>query len=514
MTSTIDKYLVQIQEATRTIAGTYAYRGQQDARWPLHSAATRRLIEEHGDGIMVDPDFPQLYFSYHRETLIEPARTRGFGTEPGHRLSDLQLLAKLQHLGATTGLLDFTWSPLVALWFACQDLAQDGKLFVVNTTDAIRVAKISSDETVQDLSTVFLDTTHLPDLSYWEPMTSGDAAARILRQRSVFIIGRPFVPVDNGLIGEIVIAQGDKHLLQLDLETLDFHEESLFQDIYGFAQVSNRRPVPPLTPEAYQRRGNRYYQQGDHTDAIVAYSKSIERAPHVGLTYLLRANVHAASGHHQEAIDDYDKALAYIGQLHPSIQDTVYFNRGNSKAELADYEGALQDYTEAININASSAASYYNRGNTYVDLYRFEEALLDYDRVTGGIVPNAIFNKGNALLALGRLSEARRCYQDAGAKGADHVGIAENQSTLEQVMLVLDDLEYRLSATAVAGTMYLRIEVREDVANIGERLGRFLFVGRVGNAGNAGGPRLPGEKGFMGKPLIQVRVDVRNEERV
>ena len=99
MPSTIGKYLVQIQDVTQT-AGIYGYRGQKDSEWPLHSAATRRLIEEHGDDIVRDPDFPQLYINYHRETLIEPGRTKGFGSESGRRLSDLELLAKLQHFGA------------------------------------------------------------------------------------------------------------------------------------------------------------------------------------------------------------------------------------------------------------------------------------------------------------------------------------------------------------------------------------------------------------------------------
>ena len=58
----------------------------KNSEWELHSAATRRLIDEHGLDIVRDPDFPQLYINYHRETLIEPARTRGFGSESGRRL--------------------------------------------------------------------------------------------------------------------------------------------------------------------------------------------------------------------------------------------------------------------------------------------------------------------------------------------------------------------------------------------------------------------------------------------
>ena len=206
MASTIGKYLVQIQRATR-IAGTYAYRGQQNSEWPLHSAATRRLREEHGDDVLRDLEFPLMYASYHHDALIEPARTRGFWSEAGRRLSDLEVLAKLQHFGAATGLLDFTWSPLVALWFACEDSSRDGKLFIININDAILVSRISTDESGQSATAVFCGDAGFPQLSYWEPPLSGDASARILRQRSVFVIGRPLLPEDTDIVSEIIVSK-------------------------------------------------------------------------------------------------------------------------------------------------------------------------------------------------------------------------------------------------------------------------------------------------------------------
>ena len=319
------------------------------------------------------PEFSQLYVKYHREILVEPARTRGFGNELGHRLSDLQLLAKLQHFGAATGLLDFTWNPLVALWFACEDVSVNGKLFIVNTNDPMRVAKISSEEQAQDVTVIFSDTPGPPRLQYWEPMVTGDSSARILRQRSVFVIGRPLVPDDQEIIIELPIAKDDKKTLLSELKMLDFHRESLFQDVFGFAQASTTTPLPSLSPEEYQQRGNRYYQQGQYAHAVNAYSRSNELAPDVGLTYLLRGNAYAALGRFPEAIEDYDEALARVGQIDRGMQETIYFNRGNSKAKLSDYEGALKDYAKAIELNSSNPASYFNRAiltQTYTDLMR------------------------------------------------------------------------------------------------------------------------------------------------
>ena len=343
-------------------------------------------------------------------------------------------------------------------------------------------------------------------------MTS-DASVRILRQRSVFIIGRPLVPVGEEIIKEITIAKEDKQSLKKELATLDVQEDSLFQDIYGFAQASNRGDIPDRPSEQYGIRGNRYYQRGEYTEAMVAYSKAVELAPDVALTYLLRGNVYAASGRHREAIEDYDKAVARINQLHHSTQDAVYFNRGNSKAELADYEGALQDYSEAISLNPSHPQYYYNRGNTYADLYRFNEALLDYDQVGSRYSGNTAFNKGNTFLAMGRLSKALRCYQDAVAGGVDHVGINQNTWTLEQMLLLVDGLEYTVSAApeAETGRMCLRFGVPEGDLIPGQGIERFLFFGRAGSVGNSGGPGLSGGEGFSSKPIIPVYVDVWNE---
>ena len=513
MTSTIEKYLVPLKESTKVL-GDYAYRGQRDSEWPLYSAATRRLIEEHSNQIVQDPDFPKLYLNYHQNTLIEPARTRGFGNELGERLSDLQLLAKLQHFGAATGLLDFTWSPLVALWFACQDPHCDGRVFVVNTNDPIRVAKITSDVNAQEITAVLSNATGPNYFSYWEPTMSGDAVARILRQRSVFIIGRPLVQVDRETLKEILIPKEHKNSLLSELETLDFHQASLFQDIYGFAEASRTRPLPAFGPQVYQRRGNRHYQQEEFPEAVAAYSRSIELAPKVGLTYLLRGNAHAASERYQEAIEDYDEAIDRMVQFQTSIQSTAYFNRGNSRAELADYEVALLDYTEAINLDPSYSTYYYNRGNTYADLYRFNEAILDYNQVTGHQYRDAVFNRGNALLAMGKLSEARGCYQDAGANGADHVGISQNLWTLDQIMLVVDGTEFTVNAVPDAGTgmMCLRFGIPRGTTNASLGLERFLFFGRVGNVGNTGGPGLSGGEGSMGRPPIRVYVDLLNDD--
>ena len=451
-----------------------------------------------------------MYASYHHDALIEPARTRGFGSEAGRRLSDLEVLAKLQHFGAATGLLDFTWSPLVALWFACEDSSRDGKLFFININDAILVSRISTDEGGQSATAVFSGDAGFPQLSYWEPPISGDASARILRQRSVFVIGRPLLPEDTDIVSEIIVSEQDKELLRDELESLDIHEESLFLDVYGFAQASARKPVPSLTSGAYQRRGNRHYQKGEYAEAIAAYNRSLELGSAVGLTYLLRANAHSASGHHHEAVEDYDRAEERNDELPHYLQSILYFNRGNSNASIPNYEASIGDYSSAIALQPELAQAYYNRGNTYMDLYKFEEAISDYEKVSENPPQNASANKALALILSGKILEARREYSEALERGIDQESILQNLRTLDRMIALVENLEYTVKGAPdeSTGAMCLRFEVPESAKEARENLARCLFRGRGGNTGNTGAPGLVGGKGSEGKPAIRVYVDV------
>ena len=209
------------------------------------------------------------------------------------RFSDLQLLAKLQHFRAATGLLDFTWSPLVALWFASQAPERDGQLFIVDTLSTLEMSLVSSKETEQSIETILSPAPYAsPRLWYWEPMLSGDAMSRILRQRSVFIIGRPLIPTESAAIKKIQVAKDDKASLLKDLECLDVSQESLFQDIYGFSEAESvESPLRQVSdPKHYLLQGNWFYQKGDYPKAIEAYGKCIELEPSVCETYFLRGN--------------------------------------------------------------------------------------------------------------------------------------------------------------------------------------------------------------------------------
>ena len=68
-------------------------------------------------------------------------------------------------------------------------------------------------------------------------------------------------------------------------------------------------------------------------------------------------------GDYQGAMADYTKAI----EINPEYAPVYYF-RGIAMDDLQDYQGAIADFSKAIEINPMNAIFYYNRGSAKDDL--------------------------------------------------------------------------------------------------------------------------------------------------
>lgn len=517
MTKIEEKFLSKVNR----FHAAFAFRGQENASWKLHSSAVRRLVRDT-DGIALDtPRFRRVYASYHRYELIEPARTAGFDIEEGRTISDLQLLAKLQHFGAATGLMDFTWNPLVALWFACaagEKGDEAGKVFVIDLNDPMRWRRVPSGDDVQSTEDIFLQ--YDDDMPfYWEPIARSEASARIIGQRSVFVIGRPLIP-DDAVVEEIEVDLSDKREMRKELaDIFDVSERSLFGDMYGFSSV-NRADSPVrlmMDPDYFLMRGNSFYQQGAYRDAIESYGRCIELAGDVREPYLLRGNARSEIQDYAGALQDYDSAQnctrLYLNWP-PNAQivrdpemHTILFNRGNVKAASGDYQGAVADYDRALELDLNgflAGSIFFNRANVRTVLRTFEEAIKDYDQAIlvadrqGRNTEKAHFNKGNVLVLCGRFSEALECYNRSSRISDSGAGNRANAALLlERIGNARFTCDVDESVTL--GESLARVSVTVvDSARKSEHFSP-LFQGNAGNTGNCGGNGLPGGEGFPGR---------------
>ena len=145
--------------------GLRGWRGQADVRWPLHSSALRRLLAGPRGWLLDDASVREGAVRSYEQRLLQTARLAGHG-HFDRPLTDLELLAKLQHHGGATRLLDFTRNAFVGLWFACRHLADRwGVVFGVNLDEG---RELHTQESVNASLVEVLDSAN-GRLSYWHP---------------------------------------------------------------------------------------------------------------------------------------------------------------------------------------------------------------------------------------------------------------------------------------------------------------------------------------------------------
>ena len=109
--------------------------------------------------------------------------------------------------------------------------------------------------------------------------------------------------------------------------------------------------------------------------------------------YFYKAYEKFNNGNDQGAIVDFSKAI----EINPNYSQ-AYNNRGTSKANLEDYQGAIVDYSKAIELKSNYVLAYYNRGSSKANLKDYRGAIADFT-IAIEINPNfseAYFNRGSS----------------------------------------------------------------------------------------------------------------------
>lgn len=109
----------------------WAFRGQLDARWPLNSSLSRYLQDFH-----IHPDA----WAEQEERIVRIFRRKAhlFLDHVPDDDDSFQWLALMQHHGAPTRLVDFTWSPYVAAYFALERATTDAAVWALDPPELYR----------------------------------------------------------------------------------------------------------------------------------------------------------------------------------------------------------------------------------------------------------------------------------------------------------------------------------------------------------------------------------------
>ena len=111
-------------------------------------------------------------------------------------------------------------------------------------------------------------------------------------------------------------------------------------------------------------------------------------------------NGYFKNGQTEKAVDCYTKSL----EITPT--PACYVNRSVAYLKLKNFDGALQDATNAISIDKNYLMGYIRRGDAYMALRNYTLALQDYQR--------AIIMEPNHQLIKGKLKKCSEFLQRAG----------------------------------------------------------------------------------------------------
>ena len=356
-----------IEWASQFSDGQYLFRGVSTASYKIEASAYRRLPE-------IDRNNPKKLLRINKD-LIMKAKALGHDEKNGQQLSDLEILAELQHFGAATCLIDFSRSALVALWFACQQgsrEAANGKVYAVRHDDMARLKTVTPDLITKDID-YFLtpDGNGRYPLYQWQPKLQNN---RVIAQQSVFVFSGAQIEEE----AECVIDKNSKQDILTSLDKISgVTEASIYPDFDGFARL-HAHDKAYIEPDAedYLQRGIAVHQDNNLDRAIEYYTEVIRLDPTdtfiISIACYSRGLAYAEKGEVDPAIANYNESI----QLNPDFADAYHY-RGIAYKDKGEFERAVEDYNQAIQLQPNSVLFYNNRSVALLHLQEWEKAKSD-----------------------------------------------------------------------------------------------------------------------------------------
>ena len=216
----------------------WAFRGERDERWPLYSSLSR-----HFQNFAVDRRaWPQ---QENRILRIFKRKAHQFLSKPPDPDDDFQWMALMQHHGAPTRLIDFTWSPYVAAFFALERTLGDSVVWAINPARidggrAARKARIDP-RVAANFRRYFLRGNQRL-LWLGEPPTMN---SRLIAQSGTFVVpGVLDSPVEDllsaadseNVLAKMVLAHAVREVGMRELYRMNITYATLFPDLDGLAR--------------------------------------------------------------------------------------------------------------------------------------------------------------------------------------------------------------------------------------------------------------------------------------
>lgn len=214
----------------------HMWRGQAEIEWPIDSSAYRRL--RLTSGVVSEGNL-----SSYEEGLLARAHFNGFDVVEGRTLSDFDLLARLQHHGAATRLVDTSRNCLVALYFACNSYPDQYGLLAGFHSEHLGGYEGQGES--QPYAAVVKDLARYPHPQTWSPPL---VSPRVAAQHSQFLYSRvaergadsiEISSAPNAFLPIAISPKLKRECMRLLLEVFDIRQATLFPDLTGFCDVNS-----------------------------------------------------------------------------------------------------------------------------------------------------------------------------------------------------------------------------------------------------------------------------------
>ena len=147
----------------------------------------------------------------------------------------------------------------------------------------------------------------------------------------------------------------------------------------------------------------------DHEKMIVEYSKLIERNNHAVVFYMKRADAYVELGKYEEAISD----ISYVIMISPN-KSAALFKRGLIYSKSKDYTRAIDDYTDAYELDAVSTYL-FERSKVFLSIKKYESAIEDISTIIKESPNSPVLysQRGETYYQLGEYQKAINDYTKA-----------------------------------------------------------------------------------------------------
>lgn len=280
-----------------------------------------------------------------------------------------EILARIQHYGGKTNLIDFTTDYLIALFFACLGSNdEDGRVILLKNKDESGNYKIKKAPSIirraETQKSIFVE----PDKGFIDLTTDNSS----------------IICIPGCMKGELKSYLRDYH---------DISAERVYNDLHGFIRLQDTYlPIYEVLSE-----GQKWEDEGDKIGSLESLEelkeRYSERQEEQNLNRVME-EIKKLKESYQKAIGAYSRALKSttlekrkLFEIHHKI-GIVYYKKG-------EYDQAIEKYGEAIELNPEEPIFYYHRGEAYEKkgddcqtVKDFEHATEDYQEVIRQILMN------------------------------------------------------------------------------------------------------------------------------